>query len=49
VHSRHTHLGVAYLDLLAGGTTEAELRADYPLAHEDVLAAIAYAADRVRR
>jgi len=38
------------LDLLAGGTTEAELRADYPqLAHEDVLAAIAYAADRVRR
>lgn len=37
------------LDLLANRTTEAELRADYPqLAHEDVLAAIAYAADRVR-
>jgi uncharacterized protein (DUF433 family) len=37
------------LDLLAG-VTEAEPRADYPqLAHEDKLAAIAYAADRVRR
>ncbi len=34
------------LDLLAGGMTEAELRAEYPqLAHEDVLAAIAYGAE----
>jgi uncharacterized protein (DUF433 family) len=31
------------LDLLADGVTEAELLAEYPqLAHEDVLAAIAY-------
>lgn len=34
------------LDLLAGGMTEAELRAEYPqLTHEDVLAAIAYGAE----
>jgi uncharacterized protein (DUF433 family) len=37
------------LDLLAGGMPEAELRAEYPqLTHEDVLAAIAYGASRVR-
>jgi uncharacterized protein (DUF433 family) len=37
------------LDLLAGGMTEAELRAEYPqLAHEDVLAAIAYGAEAAR-
>jgi uncharacterized protein (DUF433 family) len=37
------------LDLLAAGTTEAELRAEYPqLTHDDVLAAIAYSANRVR-
>lgn len=34
------------LDLLAGGTIEAELLAEYPqLTHEDVLAAIAYGAE----
>lgn len=34
------------LDLLATGMFEAELRAEYPaLAHEDVLAAIAYGAE----
>jgi uncharacterized protein (DUF433 family) len=37
------------LDLLAGGSTEAELRAEYPqLTHEDVLAAIAYGAEASR-
>lgn len=37
------------LDMLAAGTTEAELRADYPqLTHEDVLAAIAYGAEASR-
>jgi uncharacterized protein (DUF433 family) len=34
------------LDLLAGGTTDAELLAEYPqLTHQDVLAALAYAAE----
>ena len=34
------------LDMLAGGMAEAELLAEYPqLAHEDVLAAIAYGAE----
>jgi uncharacterized protein (DUF433 family) len=37
------------LDLLSKGMTEAELLAEYPqLAHEDVLAAIAYGAVAVR-
>jgi uncharacterized protein (DUF433 family) len=37
------------LDMLAAGTTEAELRAEYPqLMHEDVLAAIAYGAEAAR-
>jgi len=37
------------LDLLADGTTEADLRTEYPqLAHEDVLAAIAYGAEAAR-
>jgi uncharacterized protein (DUF433 family) len=37
------------LDLLASGTTEAELLADYPgLTHDDVLAAIAYGAEAAR-
>lgn len=37
------------LDLLASGTTEAELLNDYPgLTHEDVLAAIAYGAEAAR-
>ena len=37
------------LDLLAAGTTEAELLGDYPqLTHEDVLAAIAYGAEPAR-
>jgi uncharacterized protein (DUF433 family) len=37
------------LDLLAGGVTEAELRAQYPqLTHEDALAAIAYGAKASR-
>jgi len=37
------------LDMLAAGTTEVELLADYPqLTHEDVLAAIAYGAEAAR-
>jgi uncharacterized protein (DUF433 family) len=37
------------LDLLASGASEAELRAEYPqLAHEDILAAIAYGAEAAR-
>ena len=37
------------LDLLATGMSEAELRAEYPaLTREDVLAAIAYAAEAAR-
>ncbi len=37
------------LDMLASGTTEAELLADYPqLTHDDVLAAIAYGAEAAR-
>lgn len=37
------------LDLLANGMTEAEVLAEYPqLAHEDILAAIAYGAEMSR-
>ena len=37
------------LDFLADGLTESELLAEYPqLAHEDVLAAIAYGAEAAR-
>jgi uncharacterized protein (DUF433 family) len=37
------------LDNLADGMSESELRAEYPeLAHEDVLAAIAYGAEAAR-
>lgn len=37
------------LDLLASGMSEAELLGEYPgLAHEDVLAAIAYGAEAAR-
>ena len=37
------------LDLLAAGTTEDQLRAEYSsLSHEDVLAAIAYGAEAAR-
>ena len=37
------------LDLLASGTSEADLLAEYPqLTHEDVLAAIAYGAETSR-
>ena len=37
------------LDLLASGTTEAELLVEYPqLSHDDVLAAIAYGAETAR-
>ncbi len=37
------------LDLLAGGMSEVDLLADYPaLAHDDVLAAIAYGAEAAR-
>jgi len=48
---RGTRIGVSLvLDLLAGGMPEAELRAEYPqLTRDDVLAAIAYGASRVRR
>jgi len=36
-------------DVLADGTTEAQLLAEYPqLVHEDVLAAIAYGAEAAR-
>jgi uncharacterized protein (DUF433 family) len=47
---RGTRLWVSLiLDLLADGMTEAELLAEYPqLAHEDVLAAIAYGAEAAR-
>jgi uncharacterized protein (DUF433 family) len=37
------------LDFLAGGTSEAQLLAEYPqLTHEDILAAIAYGAEAAR-
>ena len=37
------------LDLLAGGMSEADLKAEYPvLTHEDVLAAIGYGAEAAR-
>ncbi len=37
------------LDFLASGATEVELRGEYPqLAHEDILAAIAYGAEMSR-
>ena len=37
------------LDMLAGGMSEADLRAEYPqLTHDDVLAAIAYGAEAAR-
>jgi uncharacterized protein (DUF433 family) len=37
------------LDMLAEGMSESDLRAEYPvLAHEDVLAAIAYGAEAAR-
>jgi uncharacterized protein (DUF433 family) len=37
------------LDLLSGGTSETELLAQYPgLAHDDILAAIAYGAEAAR-
>lgn len=47
---RGTRIWVALiLDLLATGMTETELHADYPqLVHEDVLAALAYGASRIR-
>jgi uncharacterized protein (DUF433 family) len=47
---RGTRLWVSLvLDMLASGTTEAELVAEYPqLTHEDVLAAIAYGAVSAR-
>lgn len=38
------------LSYLAGGTTEAELLAEFPdLTHEDILACFAFAAERDRR
>ena len=38
------------LDFLADGMTEAEVIEDYPyLTHEDILAAIAYAAEAIRK
>jgi uncharacterized protein (DUF433 family) len=37
------------LDLLAGGKSEAAVRAEYPqLTHDDILAAIAYGAEAAR-
>ena len=45
-----TRIWVSFLlDLMADGMTEAELLAEYPqLAREDVLAALAYAGERVK-
>jgi uncharacterized protein (DUF433 family) len=47
---RGTRLWVSLiLDLLASGQSEAELFAEYPgLAHDDILAAIAYGAEAAR-
>jgi uncharacterized protein (DUF433 family) len=47
---RGTRLWVSLiLDLLAGGMSETQLRAEYPeLAHDDILAAIAYGAEASR-
>jgi uncharacterized protein (DUF433 family) len=47
---RGTRIWVALiLDLLAGGMSEAQLRVEYPeLAHDDILAAIAYGAEASR-
>jgi len=47
---RGTRIWVALiLDLLAGGMSEAQLRVEYPeLAHDDILAAIAYGARLAR-
>jgi uncharacterized protein (DUF433 family) len=47
---RGTRIWVALiLDLLAGGMSEAQLRAEYPqLTHDDILAAIAYGAEASR-
>jgi uncharacterized protein (DUF433 family) len=50
-HGAKTRLCPPYgwLDLLAGGMPEAELRSEYPqLTHDDVLAAIAYGAEASR-
>jgi uncharacterized protein (DUF433 family) len=48
---RGTRIAVAdILDYLAGGMTAAEILADFPDLHEeDILAALAFAADRERR
>lgn len=48
---RGTRIAVGdVLELLAGGMTEATILADYPqLVHEDVLACLAFAAERERR
>lgn len=45
-----TRLAVEFvLDLLAAGTSEAEILANYPrLTHESILACVAYAADIVK-
>ncbi|MGA3309551.1 MAG: DUF433 domain-containing protein [Xanthobacteraceae bacterium] len=47
---RGTRIWVALiLDLLAGGMSEVQLRAEYPeLTHDDILAAIAYGAEASR-
>ena len=47
---RGTRIWVALiLDLLAGGMSDAQLRVEYPeLAHDDILAAIAYGAEASR-
>lgn len=46
---RGTRLGVAFIvELLAGGWTEDDLLREYPgLAKEDILACLAYAAERL--
>ena len=48
---RGTRIAVGdVLELLAGGMTESTILADYPqLVHEDVLACLAFAAERERR
>jgi hypothetical protein len=49
VHSRASYLGVVILDLLASGSTVAEILEDYPdLTEVDIQACIAYGAEMAR-
>jgi hypothetical protein len=47
---RNAHFRRDVLGYLAGGMTEPEILADFPqLSHDDILACLAFAADRERR